>query len=82
MEYDAIPHYLTMASALKAFNINNNADSNKEKEKDTLPTLQVNPINPIDPINTHLHSVSSGNLAQKYHSKASKLYSNLTKDLI
>ena len=60
MVYDAIQHYLKMASVLKASNINNTADSNKEKEKDTSPTLQVNPI---DPINTCLHSVSSGNLA-------------------
>ena len=43
LEYDAIPHYLKMVSALKASNINNNADSNKKKEKDTSPTLQVNP---------------------------------------
>ena len=71
-EYDAILHYLKMASTLKASNINNNADSNnKEKVKDTSPTLQVNP-NTIDPINTCLHSVCSGNLSQKVLLKASK----------
>ena len=64
MEYDVILHYLKMVPALKASNINNNADSNKatnkatDKEKqnkeDTTPVLQVN---------TRLTSTSSGNLA-------------------
>ena len=61
-----------MASAFKpttlkvsTINLNNNADSNKEKEKDTSPTLQVK-----DSINTHLHSLRSGNLAQKVSFKS------------
>ena len=60
MEYDAILHYLKMASTLKASNINNNADANKEKEKDNTSNLQVK-----DTINTCVTSISSGNLAHK-----------------
>ena len=32
MEYDAILHYLKIAPTLKTSNVNNNADSNKEKK--------------------------------------------------
>ena len=71
VEYDAIPHYLKLASNLKASNINNNADSNSSMEKEnTSPTLQVNPIN--NSINRPLHSVSSGNLAQNVSFKSLK----------
>ena len=42
MEYDAILHYIKMASTLKTTNVNNNADSYSEPEdtktKDTTPS--------------------------------------------
>ena len=45
MKYDAIPHYIKMASTLKMSTVNKNADSNPESEdtktKETIPS-QVN----------------------------------------
>ena len=66
MQFHTIKTASTLkTTTLKASNINNGADSNKKKEKDTSPTLQVK-----DPINTHLHSLSNGNLAQKVSFKS------------
>ena len=60
MEYNAILHYL------KAVNVSNSADTNKNKTKEDeniSPTLQVNPIR-------SLKSVSSGNLARNMSFKS------------
>ena len=70
IEYDAILHYIKMASTLKMTNVNNNADSNAEQEdtktKDTTPS-QVNypSTSKNTPYNTQLTSISSDNLACK-----------------
>ena len=75
MEYDAIPHYIKMASTLKMTNINNNADSNSEqdetKTKDTTPS-QVNypSTSRNTQYNTWLTSIRSSNLAHKVSFKS------------
>ena len=75
MEYDAILHYIKMASTLKMTNVNNNANSNPEPEdtktKDTIPS-QVNypSTSRSTPYNTQLTSISSNNLAHKVSFKS------------
>ena len=80
MEYDAILHYIKMASNLKTSNVNNNADSNPEPEdtktkdtKDTTPS-QVNypSTSRNTPYNTRLPSISSNNLSCKVSFKSFK----------
>ena len=77
MEYDAILHYIKMASTLKMTNVNNNANSNPEPEdtktKDTTPS-QVNypSTSRNTPYNTRLTSVSSNYLAHKVSIKSFK----------
>ena len=75
MEYDAVLHYIKMASTLKTYNVNNNADSNPEPEdtktKDTIPS-QVNypSTSRNTPYNTRLASVSNDNLSHKVSFKS------------
>ena len=77
MEYDAILHYIKMASTLKMSNVNNNANSNPEPEdtktKNTIPS-QVNypSTSRNTPYNTQLASVSSNNLSLKVSFKSFK----------
>ena len=58
MAHDAIPHYL------KSGNCNNSANSNKDKEEETTPTLQINSKS------RPIRSISSGNLAKKISFKS------------
>ena len=75
MEYDAIPHYIKMASTVKMSNVNNNANSNPESEdtksKDTIPSQVNYPSTSRNiPYNTRLASVSSNNLSCKVSFKS------------